>query len=208
MTSQQKPRSPFLYAIPAVLVILAGMYFATRPPAGGVFCSPIAGCYDVNFGSGSDGTIAFYLPGGERSRQFPLVRDQSGDYSASFMDNERLRLTIREGDRLVRDDDTTFTRTPPKDVPGILDAVRKAQAQEAEKRTIEESTKAVADAKAQQAKIASLLAQLASAQDEATRAAVQKQLDDEQRKILKDGKSPGSAKPCNCNPSDPLCSCL
>lgn len=79
----------------------------------------------------------------------------------------------------------------------------------------EKADKLAADLKEQQAKIDSLLGQLAGAKDEATRLALQKQLEEEKEKQKKQtfgggGKPAGGAagKPCNCTPGDPLCSCL
>jgi len=74
----------------------------------------------------------------------------------------------------------------------------------------EEKKKAEAMAKEREAKIDALLAQLAQAKDEATREAIQKQLE-ALRPQKPDGKTPSpqnSAKPCNCITGDPLCSCL
>ena len=70
----------------------------------------------------------------------------------------------------------------------------------------------------QNAKVERLLADLTSAKDDAQKAAIQKQIEDAQeaQKKLKGsvggGKpstgSGGPAKACNCQPGDPLCSCL
>lgn len=80
----------------------------------------------------------------------------------------------------------------------------------------EKADKLAADLKEQQTKIDSLLSQLSSAKDEATRLALQKQLEEEKEKQKKlsgggGGAKPaggGAGKPCNCTPGDPLCSCL
>jgi colicin import membrane protein len=98
-----------------------------------------------------------------------------------------------------------------------------AQAEE-QRQLADEKAKLQEQAKAAQAKIDGLLSQLSSAKDDATRLALQKQLQDEQQKqqdalsAKKTGgggprsgaaASPGGSKPpCNCTPGDPLCSCL
>lgn len=91
-------------------------------------------------------------------------------------------------------------------------------AKDAQARLLEENNRKLeAQMKEQQAKVDGLLAQLSSAKDEATRLALQKQLDEEREKQKKltsgGGGRPaaggGAAKPaCNCTPGDPLCSCL
>jgi len=89
------------------------------------------------------------------------------------------------------------------------EAERQALAEQA-RLVAEEKKKAEAQAKEQQAKIDSLLSQLASAKDEPTRLALQKQLDAEKAKLAA-GRKTGigaPAKPCNCAAGDPLCSCL
>lgn len=93
-----------------------------------------------------------------------------------------------------------------------------AAALEAEARKLEaEKRKLEATAKEQQQKIDALLYQLASAKDEATRLALQKQIEEERSKLNAKSKPGGEgdtapprapAKPCNCPPGDPLCSCL
>jgi len=211
-------RSPLIYAIPAALAVIAGVYLATRPPTGGVFCSMTTGCYEVEFDSGRDnGTIAFYLPSGARSRRFPLVRESSGVYTTSFIGDERMRFVMQDRDHLVRDDNAIYARTPLDKVQGHLDAAldegRKERDSAMGKQAAEaELARKIAEekAKAQQAKIDNLLSQLASAQDEETRSKLVKQLEEEKPKQLKTGP-PGRnepAKPCNCAPNDPLCSCL
>ena len=94
----------------------------------------------------------------------------------------------------------------------------KIAAQEAEgRRLAEEKAKLDAQLKEQAAKVEGLLNQLSSAKDEATRLALQKQIEEaqEKTKALKGsggGARPtggsGASKPCNCQPGDPLCSCL
>jgi colicin import membrane protein len=94
----------------------------------------------------------------------------------------------------------------------------KIAAQEAESRRLaEEKSKLDATLKEQQIKIDNLLGSLTSAKDEATRLALQKQLEEEREKQNKlrtggGGAKPsgggGAAKPCNCQAGDPLCSCL
>jgi colicin import membrane protein len=95
------------------------------------------------------------------------------------------------------------------------EAERQTQMKAAEAREAKEARlKAEAQGQEQQRKIEALLGQLSSAKDEATRLALQKQLEVEKSKLekLKPGgygtKAPAPAKPCNCTPGDPLCSCL
>lgn len=88
------------------------------------------------------------------------------------------------------------------------------QADAADKKKLE------AQSKEQAAKIDNLLSSLAGAKDEATRLALQKQLEEERDKQAaalkrggggpRGGSSPGGGTkpPCNCSPGDPLCSCL
>jgi colicin import membrane protein len=102
----------------------------------------------------------------------------------------------------------------------IQDSNAKIAAQEAEAaRLAEEKEKLVAQMKAQEEKVTGLLSQLTSAKDEATRAALQKQLDEERtkqeslRKTIGGGGRPGApagAAPAGkkCDPSDPLCGSL
>jgi colicin import membrane protein len=94
----------------------------------------------------------------------------------------------------------------------------KIAAQEAEgRRLAEEKAKLDAQLKEQAAKVEGLLNQLSSAKDEATRLALQKQIEEAQEKQkaltrggggAKPSGGGGAAKPCNCQPGDPLCSCL
>jgi colicin import membrane protein len=94
----------------------------------------------------------------------------------------------------------------------------KIQAQEAAARQLEEEKKKIeAQMKEQQSKIDGLLTQLSSAKDEATRLALQKQLEEEREKAKKIPTGTGGPRPagatgpkpaCNCTPGDPLCSCL
>jgi colicin import membrane protein len=95
------------------------------------------------------------------------------------------------------------------------DAAVAAQLKQAQ----EEKAKLDAQIKESDAKQSALNAQLASAKDEATRLALQKQLDEEQEKSKALKRGGGGArtgggsgdKPkaaCNCTPGDPLCSCL
>jgi colicin import membrane protein len=104
-------------------------------------------------------------------------------------------------------------------VRSYQESQRLAAAERQEKERLEEENKkALAEAKAQAAKMESLLAQLNSAKDEATRLALQKQLEEakkEQEEAARrrgGGGKPaagGGTKPaCNCTPGDPLCSCL
>src|SRR5262249_44232773 len=85
----------------------------------------------------------------------------------------------------------------------------------------EEQAKLKAQMAEQLAKVDGLKSQLDSAKDEATRLALQKQLDEERAKADKmkpgggggprpsTGSGAGPTKPaCNCTPGDPLCSCL
>lgn len=99
------------------------------------------------------------------------------------------------------------------------------EGKEAERMAIEqkrvadlERKKLEAQMEEQRKKVDSLIGQLSSASDEATRLKLQKQLDEERAKTEKirvgvgSGGRPssgtGAAKPCNCTPGDPLCSCL
>jgi colicin import membrane protein len=94
----------------------------------------------------------------------------------------------------------------------------KIAAQEAEgRRLAEEKAKLDAQLKEQAAKVEGLLNQLSSAKDEATRLALQKQIEEaqEKQKTLRSGgggakpaSGGGAATKCNCQPGDPLCSCL
>ena len=107
----------------------------------------------------------------------------------------------------------------------VVDNNRKAEAQknalEAQAREAAENAKKLEQQqKEQQQKIDSLIAQLSSASDEATRLKLQQQLKAEQAKheaLAKPGAggTGGAAKPntptkpaCKCTPGDPLCSCL
>lgn len=210
-------RSPLLYAIPALLAVAAGAYLVLRPPSPGAFCSASTGCYEVDFGSGQrDGTIAFYFPGGARSRLFPLVRESSGAYTTTFIGNERIRLVLQDRDHLVRDDNAIYARTPldqvQRHLDAVLDTARKERAVENAENDAELARRiAEEQMKTQQAKIDSLLSQLATAQDEETRSKLAKQLEEEKGKQMKIVKPPAQKepqKPCNCAPNDPLCSCL
>jgi colicin import membrane protein len=103
-----------------------------------------------------------------------------------------------------------------------VDAYQKSQkdaAAAAEQKRIAdaERDKIQAQLSEQQKKVDSLLGQLSQASDEATRLKLQKQLEEEQAKTNKiravggGGPKPAGdkpAKPCNCTPGDPLCSCL
>jgi colicin import membrane protein len=90
---------------------------------------------------------------------------------------------------------------------------------EQQRQADEEKAKLAAQVEEQRKKMESLLAQLAGANDEATRLKLQKQLDEERAKSdamtkktgggAKAGGASGGTKPaCNCTPGDPLCSCL
>jgi colicin import membrane protein len=83
----------------------------------------------------------------------------------------------------------------------------------------EEAKKLQAQLAEQSQKVNDLLQQVASAQDDKTRAelkakladAQQKQADLVKRRAPSGGggeDKPKPAKPCNCQPGDPLCSCL
>jgi colicin import membrane protein len=75
----------------------------------------------------------------------------------------------------------------------------------------ERKAKLERDISEHEAKIAALNRQLAAAKDDATRRALQRQLDEEMRKVPPLGNGPGNSrnKPgCKCVPGDPLCSCL
>jgi hypothetical protein len=83
-------------------------------------------------------------------------------------------------------------------------------AAEASRRAGEEKKKLETSIAEQQRKVDALLTQLSSATDEATRLALQKQLDAERaatEAILKGNRVPARGV-CNCVPNDPLCSCL
>jgi septal ring factor EnvC (AmiA/AmiB activator) len=77
----------------------------------------------------------------------------------------------------------------------------KAQAQE-EARRLREQLKEM------QARIDAMLVQLANANDEATRASLQKQLDEAKREAERLGGRKPDKPACKCNPADPLCTCL
>lgn len=69
----------------------------------------------------------------------------------------------------------------------------------------EEARRLAAQVKEQQAKIEALLLQLANAKDEATRAAIEKQLEAERARAA---KLPSTGNPaCKCAKGDPLCTC-
>lgn len=90
----------------------------------------------------------------------------------------------------------------------------------------ERAAKAEAEAKALQEKIAGLMKDLAEATDENKKLAIQRQIEEEQRKLESTRRgsgpiggfrpaggsgaspTPAPAKPCNCTPGDPLCNCL
>ena len=83
----------------------------------------------------------------------------------------------------------------------------------------EKNKKLEADRKAQDDKVNSLLGQLGSAQDEATKLKLQKELEAERAKQealkkpgggggIRTGGSSGGSTKCTCSPGDPLCSCL
>src|SRR6185436_11249869 len=94
-------------------------------------------------------------------------------------------------------------------------ATRAALVQQAE-----EAKKLQAQLAEQSQKVNDLMGQLGAAQDEKTRAELRQKIQDEQRKRddlvrqkapSKGGggeAAPKAAKPCNCQPGDPLCSCL
>jgi colicin import membrane protein len=82
----------------------------------------------------------------------------------------------------------------------------------------EEAKKMQKQLEEQTAKVNDLLAQLSSAQDDKTRAELKAKLADAQKAQQGlarraaagggGGDAPKAAKPCNCQPGDPLCSCL
>ncbi len=83
----------------------------------------------------------------------------------------------------------------------------------------EESKKLQAQLSEQSQKVNDLLGQLASAQDDKTRAELKAKLNEAQQNQARLAKraagsggggdtAPKPAKPCNCQPGDPLCSCL
>src|SRR5262249_13806697 len=85
----------------------------------------------------------------------------------------------------------------------------------------EESKRLQAQLAEQNQKVSDLLAQLSTAKDEKTRAELKAKLADAQKAqagLAKQatggaaksggGDAPPKAKPCNCQPGDPLCSCL
>jgi colicin import membrane protein len=84
----------------------------------------------------------------------------------------------------------------------------------------EEAKKLQAQLSEQSQKVNDLMGQLGAAQDDKTRAELRQKIQDEQRKRddLVHQKAPSrsgggeaapkAAKPCNCQPGDPLCSCL
>jgi septal ring factor EnvC (AmiA/AmiB activator) len=75
-------------------------------------------------------------------------------------------------------------------------------------RALEMANKKLADQNAEQGrKIDALLAQLVAASDESTRASLQKRLDAARAEAAAARKN-GVRPACNCQPSDPLCSCL
>lgn len=91
-----------------------------------------------------------------------------------------------------------------------------ARAEEDRRKEAEEKAKLLASLAESQKKTDLLLAQLANAKDEATKLALQKQLDEERAKTESMKKATpgrpasqgGASKPCNCTPGDPLCNCL
>ncbi len=98
------------------------------------------------------------------------------------------------------------------------DAREKEAARVALMQQAEEAKKLQAQVAEQTQKVNDLLAQLATAQDDKTRAELQAKLRDAQKaqaglqKKASGGggetPAPKAAKPCNCQPGDPLCSCL
>jgi colicin import membrane protein len=94
-------------------------------------------------------------------------------------------------------------------------ATRAALVQQAE-----EAKKLQAQLSEQSQKVNDLMQQLGTAQDEKTRAELRQKIQDEQKRrddlihqrpANKGGggeSAPKAAKPCNCQPGDPLCSCL
>jgi colicin import membrane protein len=95
------------------------------------------------------------------------------------------------------------------------DSQRQLAAVEAAKKDAEDKAKkTAAEAKEQEAKINSLLTQLAGAKDDATKAELQRKLEEEQRKKDESGKrgGPATGGPAKtdapkkkCTPGDPLC---
>lgn len=111
-------------------------------------------------------------------------------------------------------------------IGGIFFYVNKAKENDAREATTraalvqqaEEAKKLQAQLAEQSQKVNDLVAQLASAQDDKTRAELQAKLAAAQRAQAGLAKAaatprpgndaPPKAKPCNCQPGDPLCSCL
>jgi colicin import membrane protein len=96
---------------------------------------------------------------------------------------------------------------------------REAAARAAFVQQAEESKKLQAQLAEQSQKVNELLGQLSSAQDDKTRAELKAKLNEaqqNQQRLAKRAASSGGggdtapkpAKPCNCQPGDPLCSCL
>jgi hypothetical protein len=190
-------RSIIIYAVPFMLRAIFVAYFVFRPPSPGVFCARAAGCYDVDFGSGiGDGTIAYYLPDGERSRQFPLKRVSSGVYTVVFDGDEHVEVLVEDKDYLICNDETTYIRTSFDQVQRHMnkwrDALHKAHEEELARQRAEEEARA----------------KLEREQEEAIRAALRKQLEEQRDWPRSCGGARSPQTPCDCAPGDPLCSCL
>lgn len=92
--------------------------------------------------------------------------------------------------------------------PGKRECQQQQAANAARIRELEEAKSKLEAQNAEQArKIDALVATLSSANDEATRARLVKELE-AAKAATERLKKGGTRPPCNCVPSDPLCSCL
>jgi hypothetical protein len=186
-------RSIIIHAVPIILRAIFIMYVVFRPPTPGIFCASVAGCYDVDFGSGfGDGTIAYYHPDGERSRQFPLRRVSSGVYTVAF-DDERVEVLVEDKDYLICNDETTYVRTSLDQVPRHIDALRRAHEEAVARKMAEKA------ARVWQERV----------REELTRATLRRMLEEDTHTCrLPRQRSPRAEEACHCPLGDPLCSCL
>jgi len=186
-------RSLLVYVVPIVLRALVVLYVVLRPPNPGVFCAAGTGCFDIDFGNGIDhGTLAFYQLDGSLSRPFPLKRTSSDVYSAALESIEHVQLVVQDKDHLVRSGSVVYVRMPREQAYRQLDALRKAHDDEVARKKAEDEARA----------------KLEREIEEATRAALMKQLNEVQREPGRCGGARLSMQPCHCPPGDPLCSCL
>ena len=100
------------------------------------------------------------------------------------------------------------------------EAARRAEQERLEaERLAEERAKLEARLKEQEGRVSGLQGQLETEKDEKKRLELQKQLAEAQQEKANIGRqvggpkpasgdSGGAKKPCNCNPSDPLCDCF